>query len=152
LLIAFRSPGEEQEPTVYLKESIATLTNYLVAGLRDRNLLGIRIRNTENVQDKVVGIRFRRREQLKPDVVWGIFGKVFINNARFGLSERHEVHSAHVRMPAGNCKRSQKTKGRLLDVMSVTRRSFVVVKAEFLCLANVLIIAMSRLNCNPKYT
>ena len=54
----------------------------------DRDLVGLRIRNTENVQDKVFGISLRRREQLKPDVVWDVFGKVIQSNARFVLSDR----------------------------------------------------------------
>ena len=45
--------------------------------MRDRDLVVLRIRNTENVQDKVVCISFRRREQLKPDAVWGVLGKSF---------------------------------------------------------------------------
>jgi hypothetical protein len=84
-LIKFRPPSEDAEPTVYLKECITALTNYLVDDVRDRDLVGLRIRNTENVQDKVVGISFRRRDQLKPDVVWGVLGKVVQSNARFGL-------------------------------------------------------------------
>ena len=65
LLIKFNSPGEEQNPTIYLKECITALTNYLVDKVPDRDLVGLRIRNTENVQDKVVGISLRRRDQLR---------------------------------------------------------------------------------------
>jgi hypothetical protein len=43
--------------------------------VRFRVLEGLRIRNTENVQDKVIGISFRLRDQLKPDVVSGVLGK-----------------------------------------------------------------------------
>jgi hypothetical protein len=64
LLIKFRPPTQDVEPTVYLKECITALTNYIVNDVRDRHLVGLRIRNTENVQDKVVGISFRRRDQL----------------------------------------------------------------------------------------
>ena len=69
MLIKFRPPGEEQETTVCLKEGITALTDYLDDDVRESDLVGITIRNTENVHDKVVGISFRRREQLKPDVV-----------------------------------------------------------------------------------
>ena len=62
LIIKFKLPGEEQEPTVYLKECITALTNYIVDEVPDRDLVGLRIRNTENIQDKVVGISFRRRD------------------------------------------------------------------------------------------
>jgi len=36
LLIKFKSPGEEQEPTAYLKDCITALTNYLVDEVNDR--------------------------------------------------------------------------------------------------------------------
>jgi len=115
LLIKFNSPGEEQEPTAYLKECITTLTDYLVCEVPDRDLVGLRIRNTENVQDKEVDISLRRREQLKPDVVCAVLGKVIQSNAILGLSDRLEVHVDHVRMPVGNGKKAEKTKGRSLD-------------------------------------
>jgi hypothetical protein len=102
LLIKFNSLGEEQEPTSYLGECIIGLTNFLFDQLPDRNMVGLTIRNTENVEDKVVGISQRRRDQLKPDVVWDVLGKVIQSNARFGLTDRLEVRKDHVRMPAGN--------------------------------------------------
>jgi hypothetical protein len=130
-LIKFRPPAEDVVPTIYLKECITALTNYLV-DVRDRHLVGLRIRNTENVQDKVVGISFRRREQRKPNVVWGVPGKFVQSNARFRLSDRLEVHLDHVRMPDGNGKMADKTEGRSLDVLSETKRRILVVNAAFL--------------------
>jgi hypothetical protein len=151
LLIKFNSPGEKQEPTKYLKESVTELTNYLVKEVADRDLVGLRIRNTENLQDKVVGISLRRRDQLKPDVVWSVLGKVIQSNARFALTDRLEVHLDHVRMPAVNGKEAEKTKGRSLDVLSAIKRSIVTVTAAVLCLAHALIIAVARENNDPKY-
>ena len=151
MLIKFNSPGEEQEPTAYLKECITAITDYLVDKVPDRDLVGLRIRNTENVQDKVVGISLRRRDQLKPDVVWAVLGKVIQSNARFGLSDRLEVHLDHVRMPVGNGRMAEKTKGRSLDVLSAIKKSIIAVKAAFLCLAHALVIAMARVNSDPKY-
>jgi hypothetical protein len=58
----------------------------------DRDLVGLRIRNSENLQDKVVGIRLRRRDQLKPDMVWDVLGKVIVSNAKFAVCDRLEVH------------------------------------------------------------
>jgi len=46
----------------------------------------LRIRNTENVQDKVVSITLQSRDQLKPDKVWSVFGNVIQSNARFALT------------------------------------------------------------------
>jgi len=87
LLIKFKSTGEEQEPTAYLKECITAFTNYLVEEVNDRDWVGLRIRNTENVQD----------------LVWDIFSNVIQNNARFGLTDRLEVHLDQVRMPIFRC-------------------------------------------------
>jgi hypothetical protein len=101
-LIKFNSPGEEQTPATYLKECVTAL-NYQVNDVPGRYLVGLRIRNTENVQDN--GISLLRRDLLKPDVVWGVLAKMIQSNARFGLTERVEVHLDHVRMPSGNGKR-----------------------------------------------
>jgi len=149
LLIKFNSLGEEQDPTTYLKECITALTIYLVDKVPGRDLVSLRIRNTENVQDKVVGISLCRRDKLKPDVVWSVLGKVIQSNARFALTDRLEVHLVHVRMPAGNGR--EKTKGRSLDVLSAIKKRIVVVKAAFLRLAHALIIAIAMVNCDQKY-
>ena len=77
----------------------------------DRDLVGVRIRNTENLQDKVLGISFRRRDQMKPDLIWAVLSKVIQSNARFGLTHRLEVHLDYVRIPVGNGKSAEKTKG-----------------------------------------
>jgi hypothetical protein len=87
LLIKFNSPSEEQDPTTYLRECINGLTNYLVDEVPNRDLVGLTIRNTENVEDKVTGISLRRRDQLKPDVVWQILGKAIQSNARVVLPD-----------------------------------------------------------------
>ena len=70
LLIKFNSPDAEQNSATYLKECITALMNYLVDDVPGRELVGLRIRNTENLEDKLVGTSLLRRDQLKPDVVW----------------------------------------------------------------------------------
>ena len=93
----------------------------------DRDLVGLRTRNTENVQDNVVGISLRRRDQFKPDVVWGVLEKIIQNNASFVLADRLEVHLDNVRMPAGNGKRAENTKGRSLDVLSAIKKRVALI-------------------------
>ena len=73
MLFKLKSAGKEQVSTSYLKERITALTNHIVDEVTDRNLVGLRIRNTENVQNKVVGISFRRRDPFEPDLVWDYF-------------------------------------------------------------------------------
>ena len=66
----------------------------------------------------MVGISFRRRYQLELDVVCNILSKVIQSNVRFGLTQRLEVQLDHVRMPNGNGRFAEKTKGRSLNVLS----------------------------------
>jgi hypothetical protein len=74
-------------------------------------------------------------------VVWRVLGKVIQGNVRFALSDSLKVQLDHVRMLAGNGKTAEKTKGRSLSILSAIKRSIVVVKAAFLCLAHALVIA-----------
>jgi len=67
-----------------------------------RDFVGLGMRNTENVEDKEVCISLRRRDHIKHDMVWAVFGKVIQSNAIFGLSDRLEEHLDHVRMTAYN--------------------------------------------------
>jgi hypothetical protein len=142
--------GEEQDPTTYLKECITALTNYLVDKVPDRDLVGLSICNTGNMQDKVVGISLCRRDQLKADVVWSVIEKIIQNNASFALTDRLEVHMYHFRMTAGNGKLAENTKGRYLNVLSAIKKSIVTVKAAFLYLAHALVIATDRVNNDPS--
>ena len=125
LLIKFHFPVERQNTGTFLKECITSLTNYLGYDMPGRDLVGLRIRNSENVEDKVVGISLRRRDQLKSDVVWAVFGKVIPSNAIFGLSDRLKVHLDHVRKP--DCNGGVRTKGRSLNVMSAIKNNIVFV-------------------------
>ena len=54
-------------------------------------------------------------------------------------------------MPAGNGKWTEKTKGRSINILSAVKKSIVVVKTAFLCLAHGLIVAMTRVKVDPKY-
>lgn len=75
-----------------------------------------------------------------------MFGKVVQINARFGLSAHLEVHLDHIRMPDDNGRMAEKNKVRSLDVLSAVKKSIVVVKAAFSCLAYALILATARIN------
>ena len=52
---------------------------------------------------------------------------------------------------ASNGETAEKTKGRSLEVLNAIKRSIVKVKAGFLCFNHALVIAMSRVNRDPKY-
>jgi len=102
LLITYNSPVEYQNPVTYLNECIRALRDYKVVDVPGIDIVGLRIRNIQNVENKLVGIRLRPRDQLKHDVVWSVIGKVIESNAGFGLSDRLEVHLYHVKMAALN--------------------------------------------------
>ena len=114
-------------------------------------LVAVRIRNTDNVQDKMIGVSFRRRDQMKRDLIWDVLTKVIQRNTIFGLTDRLVVHLDHVRIPVGNGKSAEKSKRRSLDVLSSIKRIIFAIKAAFLCLAHALIIAIAQVNGDPKY-
>jgi len=69
------------------------------------------------MEDKLLGINLRRRDQLKPVVVWDALGKFIQSNDSFGLRDRLEVDLDSIRMLAGNG--VVKSQGRSLHVLRV---------------------------------
>ena len=57
----------------------------------------LRIRNIVNVQNNVIGIIFRRREQFETDIVFEVLSKVI---RAMVVSGYLEVHLNHIRTPA----------------------------------------------------
>jgi hypothetical protein len=117
LIIKFKCPGKNQDPYTYLDECINKLTKYVVNAIPGRDFVGMKIRNSDNLSDKVVSISFRRCDEFTYHLVWEATGKIVQSNAVFGLTDRLEVYFDHVRMPLG--KGRVKTKGRSLDIMDV---------------------------------
>jgi len=113
-------------------------------------MVGLTIRNEVNVQDKAIGISFRRKDQLSEDVIWSVFEKVAQSNARFNALDKLIVVVHSVKMPVGHGL-GVKTKGRQLEVMAHLKRSIIEVKAEQNCLAHALIIAIAKLNNDSNY-
>ena len=58
-------------------------------------MIGVSISNEVNVQDKTIGISFRRKDQITGDVIWSVFEKVAQSNARFNTLDKlvMNVHS-----------------------------------------------------------
>jgi len=82
-------------------------------------------------------------------VVCGILAKVVQNNASSGLTDRLEVYLDNVRMLAGN--KRAKINGRSLDVMGSIKKGILTENATVNCLVYARIIAMARVNGDPKY-
>jgi len=62
-----------------------------------RYLVHFRIRNNQNVEDKVGDISLRRRDHIKLDVVWAVLRKMFQSIEIFGLIDRLEIYLDHAR-------------------------------------------------------
>ena len=88
---------------------------------------------------------------MKTDLIWAVLSKVIQSNVTFVLTDRLEVHLDIVRIPVGNGKLAEKTKGRSLDVLIAIKKSIVAVKPSFLCLDQALIIAIAQVNGDTKY-
>jgi hypothetical protein len=74
------------------------------------------------------------------------------SNSRFNALDRLVVTVHSVKMPVGFGRRdARKTIGRPISVKAHLKRSILEVKAEKNCLAPTLIIAIPRLNKDPKY-
>jgi hypothetical protein len=89
-------------------------------------MVGLPIRNEVNVQDKAIGISFRRKDQ---DVIWSVFEKVAQSNERFNALDKLIVVVHSVKMTVGYGL-GFKTKSRQLEVMAHLKRSIIEVKAE----------------------
>jgi len=101
------------------------------------------------VEDKVDGNSLRHRDQLKFDAVWAVLRNVILSNARFGLSDRLEVHLDHVKITDG--KGGVRTKGRSIDMLSSIKKCIVTVKEAPSCFDYAHTIAMTRVYDDPKY-
>jgi hypothetical protein len=108
-------------------------------------MVRITISNEENVQDKAIGFSSRRKDQITPDVIWSVFGKVDQSNARFNALDKLVTPIHNVKMPIGNDGAGIAAKGTPLETMVYLKRSIIEVKAENNCLAHALVIAIAKL-------
>jgi hypothetical protein len=67
--------GEDSNPMSHFLASVTDLFEYALQNCDDSDMVGITISNEENVQDKAIGISFRMKDQLIPDVIWLVSGK-----------------------------------------------------------------------------
>ena len=69
--------GEENlKPMSHFLVSVTELFEYTLRDLEDNEIIGITISNEVNVKDRPIGISFRRKDQIKGDVIWSVFEKV----------------------------------------------------------------------------
>jgi len=114
-------------------------------------MFGVTISNQVNVQDKAIGISFRRKDQITGDVIWSVFEKVAQSNARFNALDKLVMIVHSVKMPIGFGGGCITTKGRTLEAIAHLKRSIVEVKAKENVLAYALIIGIAKLTNDPNY-
>jgi hypothetical protein len=144
------SPPLDSNPMSHFLASVPDLFKHVLQNCNDSDMVGITISNEENVQDKAIGIGFRRRDQITPDVIWSVFGKVAQSNPRFNALDKLVLNIHYVKVPIGNG-RGIVAKGRPLANMAHLKSSIVEVKAEENCLAHALVIKIAKLTNNPNY-
>ena len=79
-----------------------------------------------------------------------MFSKVAQSNARYNAMDRLIVVVQSVKMPVGFGK-TIRSKGRPLHEIVHEKKSIIRVKSDTNCLAHALIIAIARLEKDPKY-
>jgi hypothetical protein len=94
--------GVDSNPMSHFLASVSDLFEHALQKCNDSDMVGITISIEENVQDKAIGISFRRKDQITPDVIWTVFGKVAQSNARFNALDKLILNIHYVKMPIGN--------------------------------------------------
>jgi hypothetical protein len=89
---------------------VTELFEYALRKFQDSDMVGLTIRNQVNLQDKAIGISFRRKDQLSEVVIWSVFQKAAQSNAQFNALDKLIVVVHSVKMPIGHGR--VKTKGR----------------------------------------
>ena len=112
-------------------------------------MIGVTIINEVNVQDRAIGISFRRNEQITGDVIWPVFEMVAQSNARFNALDNLVMTVHSVKMPTGRGRIA--TNDRPLETMVHLKKSIVEVKAKNNCLAHALVIAKAKVDGDPNY-
>jgi hypothetical protein len=82
--------------------SVSDPFEHALQNCNNSDMVGITISNEENVQDKAIGISFKRKDQLTPDVIWSVFGNVAQSNARFNALDELVLNIHYVKLPIGN--------------------------------------------------
>jgi len=85
--------------------SVTELFEYALRDCEDSDIVGVTISNEVNVQDKVIGISFRRKDQIMGNVIWSVF-EVAQTKARFNALDNLVMTVHSVKKPVsfgGGC-------------------------------------------------
>jgi hypothetical protein len=132
LTVRLLPPTEKEDSNLmsHFLTSVSDLFEHALQNCDDSDMVGITISNEENVQDKAIGVSFKRRHQLTPDVIWSVFGKVAQSNARFNAPNKLVLNIYYVKMLIDNGGGGIAAKGRPLANMAHLKRSIVEKKKK----------------------
>ena len=80
--------GDDSDGMTHFQATLTDLFDYALRNYRDSDTVGLTIRNEVNMQDKAIGISFRRKDQLSEQVIRSVFNKVAQSNARFNALDK----------------------------------------------------------------
>ena len=72
LTVRLLAPSEDEDSNLmsHFLASVSDLSEYALQNCDDSDMVGITISNEVNIADKAIGISFRRKVQMTPDVIW----------------------------------------------------------------------------------
>ena len=69
LTVRLLPPPHDSDPITHFIDSMSDLFEYALRISDVSDMVGVKISNEVNMQDKTIGISFRRRDQLSADVI-----------------------------------------------------------------------------------
>jgi hypothetical protein len=94
--------GKDSNPMSHLLASVSDLFEHALQNCDELDMVGITISNEENVDNKTIGLSFRKRDWITPDVVWSVFGKVANSNVTFKALDKLVLNIHYVKILIGN--------------------------------------------------
>jgi hypothetical protein len=99
LSVRLLPPPPDSNPVTHFLDCMSDLFEYAVRNCNESYMVGVTISNEVNVQDKPIGISFRRKDELNEEVIWSMFEKVAQTNTRFHAMISLVMVVHWVRMP-----------------------------------------------------
>jgi len=88
LTVRLLPPPPDSDPIMHFLDSMSDLFECSLRNSDGSDMVCVTISNEVNVQDKPIGISFRRRDRLSADVIWSLFEMVAQSNTSFNAMGR----------------------------------------------------------------
>ena len=66
-------PAADYDPITHFLDGMSDLFEYALRNCSESDMEGVTISDEVNVQDKPIGISFRRKKKLSVEVIWSMF-------------------------------------------------------------------------------